>query len=66
MGSHANYLLRLSKAVIVSLLLSGLSQSVNIDPFLPQTVFLTLTTGLSKYALLAKEILRVRMVDKLK
>lgn len=65
MGNHDNYLLTISKAVIVSLLINELSQLVNIDNFLPRTVLLILTIGLSKYALLIQRHTEGRM-DELK
>ena len=54
MENHDNFLLFLSKTVIVSLLINELSPFVSTDNFLPYTVFLILMIGLSKYALLTE------------
>lgn len=61
MGNHDNFLLFLSKAVIISLLINELSPLVSTDNFLPHTVFLILMIGLSKYALLTERNTESRM-----
>lgn len=61
MENHDNFLLFLSKTVIVSLLINELSPFVSTDNFLPYTVFLILMIGLSKYALLTERNTESRM-----
>lgn len=61
MGNHDNFLLFLSKTVIVSLLINELSPLVSTDNFLPHTVFLILMIGLAKYALLTERNTESRM-----